>query len=162
MSLPSRFALACAAGLGVLPLGFNVGYAEKTPPQQTRSSRPNTHQVVIQVTQNDPALMTMALNNAENLAKYYKDKGEKVEIEFVAYGAGLHIFREDTSPVKDRLATIAKGSKDIAFSACGNTLAGQSRMENKEIKLVAEARIVPTGIGRIVELEEKGWSYVRP
>ena len=24
----------------------------------------------------------MALNNAENMAKFYKDKGEKIEIEF--------------------------------------------------------------------------------
>jgi intracellular sulfur oxidation DsrE/DsrF family protein len=120
------------------------------------------HRVVIQVTQNDPAVMNMALNNGENLAKYYQDKGEKIEIEFVAYGAGLNIFRGDTSPVKDRLAEMAGSMKNVTFSGCGNTLAKQSKIENKEISLVPQARVVPTGIARVVELEEGGWSYVRP
>ncbi len=162
MSLPFRLAIACAAALGVQCLGPAAVHAEKIPPSQSRLDQSKTHHVVIQVTQNDPALMAMALNNAENLAKLYKDKGEKIDIEFVAYGPGLHMFRNDTSPVKERLAAIAGSSKDITFSGCGNTLAGQSRMENKEISLIPAAHIVPTGIGRIVELEEKGWTYVRP
>jgi len=35
----------------------------------------------VQVTQNAPSLMSMALNNAENLTKHYADKGEKVMID---------------------------------------------------------------------------------
>ena len=104
--------------------------------------------------------MNMALNNAENLTKFYKDKGDKIEIEFVAYGAGLNMVRSDTSPVKERLAMLS--GKNMVFTGCGNTIANQSKMENKEITLVPEARIVPTGIARIVELEEQGWTYVRP
>ena len=126
------------------------------------SAKGKTHRVVIQVTQSDPAVMNMALNNAENLVKYFQDKGEKIEIEFVAYGAGLNMFRGDTSPVKDRLAAISGSMKNITFSGCGNTLTNQSRMENKEISLVPQARLVVAGIARVVELEEEGWTYVRP
>src|ERR1700687_4454993 len=112
-----------AAGLAIgfaLP-NFNQSPTTATPsPQHSTSNR--IHRVVIQVTQNDPAVMNMALNNAENLVKFYQDKGEKIQIEFVAYGAGLNIFRSDTSPVKDRLATIS-ANKNISFSGCGNTLA---------------------------------------
>lgn len=133
---------------------------------QTRASNhqqaARVHRVVIQVTQNDPAIMNMALNNAENMMKFYKGKGEQVQVEFVAYGAGLNMVREDTSPVKERLAAITGASKNITFSGCGNTLAAQSKQENKQISLVREARIVPAGIARIVELEEQGWTYVRP
>ena len=121
-----------------------------------------THRVVIQVTQNDPAVMNLALNNAENLVNYYKDKGEKIDIEFVAYGAGLNMVRSDTSPVKERLTSIAASMKNITFTGCGNTLANQSKQENKSITLVPEAHLVPAGIARIVELEEQGWTYVRP
>jgi intracellular sulfur oxidation DsrE/DsrF family protein len=126
------------------------------------SVKDTTHHVVIQVTQNDPAVMNMALNNAENLTKFYQDKGEKVEIEFVAYGAGLNMVRGDTSPVKDRLEAISGSHKNITFSGCGNTLANQSKMENKEISLVPQAHLVATGIARVVELQELGWTYVRP
>jgi len=118
--------------------------------------------VVIQVTQNDPAMMNTALNNAENLVKYYESKGEKVEVEFVAYGPGLAMVRNDTSPVKDRIASIAGSMKNVTFSGCENTMANQSKAENKQITLLSDARTVPTGIGRIVELQEHGWTYVRP
>ena len=52
--------------------------------------------------------------------------------------------------------------KNVSFAGCGNTLANQSAKENKQISLVPEAHIVPTGIARIVELQEQGWSYIRP
>ena len=133
----------------------------KAQPSVVHLPAEHIHRVVIQVTQNDPAVMNMALNNAENLVKFYQDKGEKVQIELVAYGAGLSIFRSDTSPVKDRLAAIS-GNKNITFSGCGNTMATQSKMENKDITLVPEAHVVSAGIARVVELEEQGWTYVRP
>jgi len=118
------------------------------------------HHLIIQVTQNDPVVMNMALNNAENLTKYYRDKGEEIDIELVAYGPGLHMLRSDTSPVKGRLAVLAMDH--MTFSACGNTLNAQARQEGKEITLVPEARIVPAGIARIMELQEQHWTYVRP
>ena len=52
--------------------------------------------------------------------------------------------------------------KNVTFTGCGNTLANQSKQENKNITLVPEAHLVPAGIARIVELEEQGWTYVRP
>jgi hypothetical protein len=120
------------------------------------------HRVVIQVTQNDPALMSIALNNAENLSTYYQQKGEHVQIEFVAYGPGLHMLRSDTSPVRDRIKSFAEKNKQVTFSGCGNTLSAQSKQENKELTLLPEAHIVPAGIARITELQEQGWAYVRP
>lgn len=147
------------AGIGLLVIAFS---SQAVGQSQSKAPAPKVHRIVIQVSQNDPAVMNMALNNAENLAKHYSEKGEKYDIEFVAYGAGLSMMRSDTSPVKDRLAAIATQTRNITFAGCGNTLANQSKQENKSISLVPEARIVATGIGRVVELEEQGWSYVRP
>jgi intracellular sulfur oxidation DsrE/DsrF family protein len=120
------------------------------------------HRIIIQVTQNDPALMNVALNNAQNLLKHYEAANEKVQVEFVAYGPGLHTVRSDTSPVKERLSGFARDNPKVVFSGCGNTMANQSKQENTPISLIPEARVVPTGIGRIVELQEQGWTYVRP
>ena len=132
------------------------------PAVAAEPAMPKAHRVVIQVTQNDPALMSMALNNAENLSNYYQQKQQRVEIEFVAYGPGLHMLRSDTSPVRDRIKSFAEKSKNVTFSGCGNTLNAQSKQESKEITLLPEARAVPTGIARITELQEQGWAYVRP
>ena len=137
----------------------NQALAAKSTPSQ---ANPKKHRVVIQVTQNDPVLMNIALNNAQNLMTHYQSKGEPIEIEFVAYGPGLHMLRGDTSPVKDRLSTFALQNPKVVFSGCGNTLNNQSKQEGKEISLVSEARVVQTGIARVMELQEQGWSYVRP
>ncbi len=120
------------------------------------------HKVVIHVDQNNPKVMNMALNNVQNLYKYYKAKGEKVIVEVVAYGPGLHMFRADTSPVKSRVATMKLAIPDLQFSACGNTHRKMSKKAGKKVTLLDEATMVPSGVVRIMELQEKGYSYVRP
>jgi len=152
-------AAICLAGFVASPV---AAQNQSKPAGEVRAAAKKPHRVVIQITQNDPAVMNVALNNAENLAKYYQDRGEKAEIEFVAYGPGLNMLRSDTSPVRERLATIGANMKNVTFSGCGNTLANQSKMENKDLTLIPEGRIVPSGIARVVELEEQGWTYVRP
>ena len=128
--------------------------------QQTRATK--QHRVVIQVSENDPRIMNLALNNAENLRSFYEQAGETVQIEIVAYGPGLNLVRSDTSPVKDRIAALVGRPQPVTFSGCDNTLGRQSKQEGKEISLLPEARLVPTGIGRIVQLQEQGWTYIRP
>jgi intracellular sulfur oxidation DsrE/DsrF family protein len=122
------------------------------------------HRVSIQVDQNDPAVMNLALNNASNITETYKEKGEEVEIEVVAYGPGLNMLREDTSPVKDRLKQIAELSfpSKIRFSACNVTKRGMEKREGHPISIVSEASLVPSGAVRLMELQESGWSYLKP
>lgn len=120
------------------------------------------HKVAVHVDDNDPKRMNMALNNIQNLKKYYDSKGEKVQIELVAYGPGLHMLRSDTSPVKDRIAAMSLAIDGLQFSACGNTHARMSKKAGKEVVLLSEATKVPSGVVRLVELQEKGFAYVRP
>ena len=122
------------------------------------------HRIVIQVSQNDPSRMNLALSNAENAIKYYTDKGESVQIEIVAYGPGLNMLREDTSPVKDRIREIkaSKEGAEVRFSACHNTQVNMQKAEGHPIPIIAEATVVPAGVVRLTQLEEEGWSYIRP
>ena len=119
------------------------------------------HQLVLQVNTNDPATMNLALNNATNVAQYYKDLGEKVAIEVVTFGPGLHMLRDDTSPVKARIKAISASTPAISFKACGNTQANMHKVENKEIPLIPEATVVKSGVVRVMELQEQGWTYVK-
>jgi intracellular sulfur oxidation DsrE/DsrF family protein len=120
------------------------------------------HRVAIHVDQNDPAVMNMALNNAKNVLEHYREQHEDAEVEIVAYGPGLHMLRDDTSPVKDRIKAIAEKSRSISFMACGNTQDNMHKAENKDIPLVAQATLVKSGVVRVMELQEQGWTYVRP
>ena len=120
------------------------------------------HHLILQVNSNEPAMMNLALNNATNVEQYYKNLGEKVEIEVVTFGPGLHMLRDDTSPVKDRIKAIAEKSRSISFKACGNTQENMHKAENKEIPLISQATLVKSGVVRVMELQELGWTYVRP
>ena len=122
------------------------------------------HHIAIQVDQNDPQVMNLVLGNATNVIEYYRIKNEEVDIDITAYGPGLHMLRADTSPVKDRI----KRMKDmifpgkITFSACNNTKQNMEKTEGHAVPIVPEATLVPSGVVRLMELQEAGWSYVRP
>jgi len=153
------------AGLLIIALpSAAVEQKTKTATQLSKRTvaEKKTHRLVLQVNTNDPALMNLALNNATNVEQYYKDVGEKVSIEIVTFGPGLHMLRDDTSPVKARIKSIAQATPSISFKACGNTQANMSKAEDKEIPLVAEAKVVKSGIVQLMKLQEQGWTYVRP
>ncbi|SDF02456.1 hypothetical protein SAMN04488105_11197 [Salipiger thiooxidans] len=120
-----------------------------------------THHVAIHVDQNDPHTLNMALNNAQNLAAYYEEQGDEVVIEMVAYGPGLHMLVDGKSPVKDRIETMSL-ELPITFSACANTIAGIEKRTGETVTLLDEAEVVPSGVVRLIELQEEGYAYIRP
>jgi intracellular sulfur oxidation DsrE/DsrF family protein len=120
------------------------------------------HRLILQVNTNEPAVMNLTLNNAANAEQHYKSIGEKIQIEIVTFGPGLNMLRDDTSPVKERIKSLAETSRSISFAACDNTRANMSRAEQKEIPLISQATVVSSGVVRVMELQEQGWSYVRP
>jgi intracellular sulfur oxidation DsrE/DsrF family protein len=120
------------------------------------------HRLALQISDNDPAKENAVLNVAANVSKYYSDKGEEVEIQIVAFNAGLNMLREDKSQVKPRLESFRQGMPNVSFIACQNTLDSMARKEGKTPKLVSNATMVPAGVVRLIELAEKGWTIVRP
>jgi uncharacterized protein len=153
-------AAAIGAVLSLLtPAAMAQGRQPATPAPM---SVPKIHRLVLQVNTADPATMNLALNNASNVEQNYRELGEKVEIEIVAFGPGLHMLRADTSPVKDRIKAIAGKSSAISFKACDNTRENMGKAEAKTIPLLAEATVVKSGVVRLIELQEQGWTYVRP
>ena len=120
------------------------------------------HRLALQISDNTPEKMNAVLNVAANVSKYYADKGEEVEIQIIAFNAGLHMLREDTSPVKPRIASLAKSIPNVSFKACQNTIDGMTKREGKDIPIVAEADRVPSGAVRLIELSETGWTILRP
>lgn len=155
-----HLAAVCVALLVVAPPAMTQSRELAASPPAAASKK--AHRLVLQVNSNEPATMTLALNNATNVDQYYKDRGEKIEIEIVTFGPGLHMLRDDTSPVKERIKAMADKNPAISFKACGNTQENMGKAENKAIPLVAQATVVKSGVVRLIELQEQGWTYVRP
>ena len=123
-----------------------------------------SHRVAFHVDQNDPEVMNQTLNNVGNVIDYYRARNEEVDVDIVAYGPGLHMLRADTSPVVERI----KRLKDmvfpgkIQFSACNITKTAMEKREGHAVAIVPEATVVPSGVVHLMELQEQGFSYVRP
>jgi intracellular sulfur oxidation DsrE/DsrF family protein len=120
------------------------------------------HRLALQISDDDAAKMNAVLNVAANVSKYYTDKGDEIEIQVVAFNAGLTMLRQDKSPVLARLTSFKQGMPNVAFKACQNTLDAVARNEGKEPPLVENAERVTAGVVTLIELQEKGWTIVRP
>ena len=108
--------------------------------------------------------MNLALNNATNVIEYYLGRNEDVGVDIVTCGPGLHMLRANTSPLRDRLKRLKELAfpSKVQFFACSNTRQGMEKTEGRAITVVGNATVVPSGVVRLMELQEDGWSYIRP
>lgn len=116
------------------------------------------HKIVFQISSANPATQHLVLNNAVNIKKHW---GDDVKVVVVAYGPGLTLFiPHKKNKEAKRVASLAESG--ITFDACHNTMMAMKKKTGHLPKLIKGVKVVPAGVGRIVELEEKGYSYIRP
>ncbi len=125
-------------------------------------SEKKTHKMVVHVDQNDPDVMRLALGNTRNAHSLFTAHGDEFEVEIVCYHGGLHMLRDDTSPVKEEIKRTRAAVPQVTFGACNNTKRAMEKTEGKIIPVIPEAHVVPAGIVRLVELQEEGYTYVKP
>ena len=144
-----------------LAVGMNTTvYADTTTPQ-VKEDKANAnevqHKLVIQVSTDDPRTQKIAMNNAVNLQKLYGI--DNVDIEIVAYGPGLGMLTKK-SEYASRVKSLVM--QDIKFSACMNTMNKIKAKKGHLPKLTEGVGTVKAGVARIMELQEQGYSYIRP
>lgn len=121
-----------------------------------------THRLVLQAVDADFERLNGVLNVAANVSRYFSSKAEEIEIEIVAYDAGIVLVRDDHSPVRDRLINFMKAMPNVSVKACGVTLDTLARREGRTPPLIGGVEVVPAGVAELVELSEAGWTIVRP
>jgi len=124
----------------------------KSAPEDTPMAQ---HFLVFQVSRPDKLSKVLALNNAANTKAAYGT--DNVAVEIVAYGPGLKMLLKD-SKYAARIQRMAEQQK-VHFSACANTM---KHFGITKDDLVPAANVVSSGVHRINELQEAGWSYIRP
>ena len=93
-------------------------------------------------------------------SRAYAEKNETLKVEIVTNGSGIKLFRADTSPLQEPLAALRQNIPDVTYTVCDAALKIAEQKEGKSIPLIPGAGLVPLGIGRVVELQETGWSYI--
>jgi len=113
-----------------------------------------THHVVFQISDGSPLEQKLVLANAANVLKYFGP--DKVQMEIVAFGPGLHLLFKHNIHAKMIQSLHAEG---VEFAACHNTM---MKMHITKADLNPVAHVVPGGVIEIMRRESAGWNYIRP
>jgi intracellular sulfur oxidation DsrE/DsrF family protein len=139
-----------------LMLGILLALAS---PAQAQDAR---HRLRIHVNSSDQDVMVEALHNATNAIDTIRKQGGSVAVEIVANGRGTAMFIEGLSPVTDEVRRIHAAYPGVVMSACAISLAHTETAMQRKLTVLTEARVVPSGAVRIMELEEQHWAYLKP
>lgn len=125
----------------------------------------DVHKLAIQISDNDPQKMNTVLNVAANVSRFYTDKGEQVDIKVVAFNQGLMMLRTDKTPVADRMKSFSQSMPNVQFLACNNTRMGMAKKEGKKVEdipILDNATVVPAGVIALMDLDNQGYTIIRP
>jgi intracellular sulfur oxidation DsrE/DsrF family protein len=125
-------------------------------------AQPAPHRLLIHVDSPQAEVMREALHNAANVIDMMRKEGGKVAIEIVTNGPGTAMFIAELSPVQNEVRRIHALYPDVVMSVCGISLAHTEAAMKKKLTVMREARVVPSGALRIMELEEQHWAYLKP
>ena len=120
------------------------------------------HRLLVHVDSPDQEVMVEALHNATNAIDTIRKQGGTVAVEIVANGRGTAMFIEELSPVKDEIRRIHAAYPNVVMSACAISLAHTETAMQRKLTVITEARVVPSGAVRIMELQEQHWAYLKP
>jgi intracellular sulfur oxidation DsrE/DsrF family protein len=125
-------------------------------------AQPSRNRLVVHVDSADPAVMRLAVYNATNVIDAVRKQGGEADIELIANGPGIAMLIADRSPVRDLLREVHTAYPGMVFSACAVSLAAVEAKTGHPLPIVPEARVVPSGALRIMELQEQHWAYMKP
>ena len=156
MSSPNRIrrALLSIASLGGIGLLAKHAHAHHT---ETHFDDASKHQVVYQCNKGDNEYFGHILFSVGEMLRKY---GDDVELVVTAFGAGLHLLGKHPGRPVDRVhqdrvrSLIAYG---VSFHACGNTM---KTLGWTERDLHEGVKVVPIGADDLMQLQERGFSYI--
>ncbi|HXZ93822.1 MAG TPA: DsrE family protein [Burkholderiales bacterium] len=122
--------------------------------QAAEQASAGKYQIVIQVTDDNPKVWNLALNNAFAFQRNV-GKGNS-QIEIVAIGPGLNMLKSE-STVTSRIDQALDQNIDVV--ACGETM---HAMKVTKEDLIGGVRVVPGGLIEIANRQREGWIYYRP
>ncbi len=115
------------------------------------------HHIVYQLNKAEPKYIGSILFSAGEMIRKY---GDNVEVVIAVFGEGIHLLgKRPQRPIPRDLQQKASSlaAYGVAFHACGNTLKSLRWTKNDLLDFSKE---VPIGIDDIMQLQERGFTYI--
>ncbi|HQS67921.1 MAG TPA: DsrE family protein [Sulfuricurvum sp.] len=138
-------------------------------PLHAKSISDETVKVVYQCDFKDPERVNLMLSTINNLTTEYQQNLIDYEIDIVTLGPCLQYMMKDfkstgftkmpnLDSTQSRFRSLVSGRDNIRLYACENTM----KMKNvKSEQLIDIVKITPSGIGKIIDNQRKGYSYIK-
>jgi uncharacterized protein len=124
---------------------------------ETHFEDESTHKVVYQCNKADVEYIDHILFSVSEMLRLY---GDDIELIVAAFGPGLHLLGiRPGGGIKPMQQTRVKSLAEygVAFHACGNTM---KSLNWTEADLLDFAKVVPVGVDDLMQLQERGFSYI--
>jgi intracellular sulfur oxidation DsrE/DsrF family protein len=121
-----------------------------------QSRQMNLHRVALHLNSDDEKVQKAVLNNIKNLYEEYG--ADRLKLELIVHGPGLKLLTKKDTKFIDELAQYKK-AYGVEYTACSNTMKTMKLTRDDLIDSVD--RTVPALV-RLIELQEAGWSYIKP
>lgn len=119
------------------------------------------YNLMIHVDLDDPRLLNIAFDNANNYLKFLHESQEPLEAEVVllANGPAVKMFEktEENAEFEKRGADLM--ARGLSIRLCVNAL---KKFGVDHDRLWEGCRIIPGGVIEIVKLQNEGFSYLKP
>lgn len=124
-----------------------VSFAQKKDKKNKES-----YQIVFQLTTADTTAHKALMKQLANITSV----SPKTKIEVVCHGPGLDMLRNDKSIVSTKIEQFA--NQGVVFNVCQFSM--KERSVSSE-QILPSAKFVEAGILYVVELQSKGWFYIK-
>lgn len=113
------------------------------------------YQVIFHLDEEAEEKVQFVLNNIINLLNDLGD--ETVEVALLANGPAVKAFQ--TGEERYSKSVLELLEREVRIVLCNNAL---NLFDLERTSMLAEATIVPSGVGELVRKQAEGWAYIRP
>ncbi len=151
---PLRRRLLTLLGVGSLAFGTKRAEAHHT---ETHFAESSAHNLIYQCNKADDEYFSHILFSVGEMLRKY---GDDIEIIVAAFGPGIQLLGKNPTrkfDMKHQKTVQSLAQYGVAFHACGNTM---KSLKWAKDDLLSVAKVVPIGVDDIMQLQEKGFSYI--
>lgn len=116
---------------------------------------------IFHVASANPQSIRSTLEYVEQLLRRYDRAGKSLHVEIVVNAEGLNTLRADTTPAREQIARLHEQYPNIAFLACGTTIARVKREQGIDVRLLPQASVTSSALNQILSRLHQGWVYIR-
>jgi len=140
------------------------------PSEPARPSAPGTAhiakagdpvKVLIHLNDGDMTHLGQALDEVDNLARYYREARIDARIEIVMNGDGLSLVRADVTNYGARIERIQREYDNVVFEACKNSIDRLKRDHGIVAKLLPGVVVIDSGVAQLMRRQNQGWAYIQ-